>query len=180
MDARAGVEPALTGPEPAVLPLDDRALAEGARVELARDCARPRVSNPAHCRSDNPQSEMAEGGWSRTPKVLADSSVFKTGAVAHRLAPPWSPIEDLHPGPAGYDAAALSAELMRLGTGDGSRTHTFRGKSPVLCHSSYPSTERLEALTGFAPVFDGLQPPASLLGHSALAPTDGLEPPMTG
>lgn len=151
MDARAGVEPTPTGPEPAVLPLDDRALAEGARVELARDRSRPRVSNPAHCRSDNPQSEMAEGGWSRTPKALSSSSVFKTGAVAHRLAPPWSLVEDLHPRPAIYENAALLAELTRLGTGDGSRTHTFRGKNPILCLRATP-VRKMEALTGFAPV----------------------------
>ncbi len=60
MDARAGFEPALTGSEPAVLPLDDRALAGGARVELARDYARPRVSGPACYRSSNPQGLVPE------------------------------------------------------------------------------------------------------------------------
>ena len=84
---------------------------------------------------------MAEGGWSRTPKVLADSSVFKTGAVANRLAPPWSLIEDSNPGPALYESAALPSELMRPGTDGESRPRNLRVKSPVLCLLSYISTE---------------------------------------
>ncbi len=84
---------------------------------------------------------MAEGGWSRTPKVLADSSVFKTGAVANRLAPPWSLVKDLHPRPVVYETTALLPELTRPGTDGESRPRNLRVKSPVLCLLSYISME---------------------------------------